>query len=508
MTPRLATWLVGVSLVIAVGGAAGATSSGGWVGHTTGLVPHGSSDVHVAAADGVAIAVWTEHPQIKVSFRGRDHRWAAPATLGEGSDPRVAMDREGNSLVTITQAADKEWRIVSFARDAASGVWTGAVPVSDPECDTGGEDMAMNDRGEAVAAWASCEAGLGSLGVVRAAMRRRDGTWERPLNLGYGAEVDVAVDAGGNAVAVWSRTGIYAESRVGGRWENAVVLSTQRAEGSPRVVMNRRGDALAIWGESPPTGLALMSSFRRANTSTWTSPSLVPVSEPGNAIFYFYGVSFALDERGNAILATHRDDGTVEVTTRAFGADSWDRPSAIGNSGSGPWYATDTWCVGPRVVVDRDGDAVVLWGGAALQSARRVGPQWLRPVVVSAFPACFQRDLAIDAGGNAVAVWNAGPGAASRVDAAVLDVSAPTLERLTVPASARAGRATRLSVRVSDVWSSLARPPLWEFGDGKRARGASVRHVFRRPGRYRITVTATDEAGNTATAGAVVRVVR
>jgi len=39
----------------------------------------------------------------------------------------------------------------------------------------------------------------------------------------------------------------------------------------------------------------------------------------------------------------------------------------------------------------------------------------------------------------------------------------------------------------------------WDFGDGTKAKGASVSHTFAKPGTYTVSLTATDRGGNTST---------
>lgn len=48
----------------------------------------------------------------------------------------------------------------------------------------------------------------------------------------------------------------------------------------------------------------------------------------------------------------------------------------------------------------------------------------------------------------------------------------------------------------------------WQFGDGKSASGARVRHAFRRPGHYTVRLTVTDSTGQRATARRRVTVTR
>jgi chitodextrinase len=46
----------------------------------------------------------------------------------------------------------------------------------------------------------------------------------------------------------------------------------------------------------------------------------------------------------------------------------------------------------------------------------------------------------------------------------------------------------------------------WRFGDGGKANGAKASHVYRRPGRFTVTVTSEDGLGHTTTVTRVVRV--
>jgi len=378
--------------------------------------------------------------------------------------------------------------------------------------------LAADDAGEAVVAWISIER-YGDLQVARAALRRADGSWEAPQNLGYAGSSyvittspSVAMDARGDALVVWtggplgpmngtltSRSTVYAEFRpAGAGWGPAVVLS-QRAidDGNASVAMNRRGDALAVWSELDDTGHAvLVSSFRGAGGSAWTPASRVPITDP---IDDPEEGSLVLDEAGSATLVAVSATGDVEAATHAADASAWSGPSMLGNAGT-----PAVLCVRPRIAIDRAGDAVVIWGGAALHATRRsVGsPTWEKSVLLASGPQCRALDLAADPAGNAVAVWNAGMG----LEAAILDMTPPVLTKLRLPKVARAGREARFAVSASDLWTSLAGPPLWRFGDRSTRKGAVVTHTFREPGRYRVSVAATDEAGNTISASATVRV--
>ena len=125
----------------------------------------------------------------------------------------------------------------------------------------------------------------GDLPVTRAAFRRSDGTWEEQQNLGYSSDdvPAVAIDGRGDAVSSGRKSAQlydgYAEFRpAGGRWEPAVVLSQQGFVSYARVVMNRRGDAFALWESDVAGSRETLSSLRPAGSSTWTAASGIPVA--------------------------------------------------------------------------------------------------------------------------------------------------------------------------------------------------------------------------------------
>jgi hypothetical protein len=385
--------------------------------------------------------------------------------------------------------------------------------------------LAGDDAGAAVVAWNSIERN-GDPAVARAALRRVDGTWETPQNLGYAdsARIEtspsVAMDARGDALVVWtkgppvppdftvtSQSVVYAEFRpAGGAWGPAAVLSQSAIDGGQtRVAVNREGDALVVWSERDQTGRdLLLSSFRRAGASGWTQPLPVPVTDPLAARDdYESGVSFALDDAGDATLVTSRPSGEVEALTHAADASAWAGPVVLGRGEN----RSESECVRPQVAMDGRGDAVVVWRGAELYAARRAAGSaaWEQPVIVAPDPTCEGRALTADSTGDAVAIWKTPIGLVDRLESAVFDTTPPVLAKLRIPSVARIGSRVRFAVTASDLWSSVAGPPLWHFGDGTTRKGATVAHTFRRPGRYRVSVTATDEAGNTATSFGLVR---
>jgi hypothetical protein len=111
--------------------------------------------------------------------------------------------------------------------------------------------------------------------------------------------------------------------------------------------------------------------------------------------------------------------------------------------------------------------------------------------------------LVPDGSGDAFAPVGFSPDAAT-VPVIAYDATPPVLGPIAAPGSPAAGAPASLSVPASDAISGVS--VSWSFGDGRSASGAAVSHTWTAAGRYTVTATATDGAGNTATTSAQVAV--
>jgi hypothetical protein len=152
----------------------------------------------------------------------------------------------------------------------------------------------------------------------------------------------------------------------------------------------------------------------------------------------------------------------------------------------------------------QDGDG----NGSFAVSRRPLGAtDWTAPVtlpVPGRYDDVFNVDFGVDGLGNAVAVYGTSFG--SNVAAAVVDAAAPQLAWLRFRSTGRVGRTLSFAAGPVDFTAVRFR---WLFGDGRSATGQSVKHVYRKAGRYGVTLIATDAAGHTATVAKMsVRVTR
>jgi hypothetical protein len=317
--------------------------------------------------------------------------------------------------------------------------WTPAAQLSSVGADAYNSWPAIDDTGDAVVGWTR---GDPAGAIVWTAFRPAGGDWQAAVNLSppgsVGTDIAVAVRTGGTAVAVWDENG-------GGRW--------------------------AV--RSPATG-------------TWSTPDSFPTDTVQG-----------LEVSGSGdILAYWEGDGIEAAEMPAF-TTTWSPPFQVVSQQSSPAsYA---------VRFDGGRGLVALWGmqdgegnGSFAVSRRPLGASdWTAPVTVPVpgrYDDVFNADFGVDGLGNAVAVYGTSFG--SNVAAALLDAAAPQLAWLSFRSTGRVGRT--LSFAAGPVDFTVVRFR-WLFGDGRSATGATVKHVYRKPGRYAVTLVATDAAGHAAT---------
>jgi hypothetical protein len=126
----------------------------------------------------------------------------------------------------------------------------------------------------------------------------------------------IAMDAAGNALAVWRQTtngtndDIWANRYVAGSgWQSAQLIETDNAGHAytPQIVMDGAGNALAVWHQSDGTRYNIWSN-RYVAGSGWQSAQLIETDNTGNA----GSPQIAMDDAGNALAVWWQSDGRRE----------------------------------------------------------------------------------------------------------------------------------------------------------------------------------------------------
>ncbi len=295
--------------------------------------------------------------------------------------------------------------------------------------------VGIDGAGNAVAVWEQ-ESGAGTW-TVWASQRTPDGTWSAAAQIdGAGSGIPteplpaLAVSANGSAVVVFQNAVgsapvttnvVYVRYTPGSGWGTATAMfapvQANQVTGNenPRVAVDSQGNATAVWAQDMGGGMT------NADFGPQIYASRAPAGQAFGApvLLSSYGVNgftetpdVAVDDQGDAVAAWGANPANMPM--RAMGArfdgTSWGTASFLDQ---GPANAN----VGilPRVVMDKNKNAVVVWasgqsgGTIGAYSARNAGGMWAPAVqldtsLMTNLNAAGIR-LAIDSSGNATAVW-------------------------------------------------------------------------------------------------------
>src|SRR5580692_2444965 len=212
---------IGLLLVVSFVSPSAAVGASGWLGSealagkswTSGANPQVAVD-----SQGNAFAVWSHQPEfdgdaaIEASTKptGSD-AWQAPVRLSPSGAsfewPVLAVDAAGDITAVWHGQDGAESDIEAAIRPADSGAWTTPVQLASDEGDELGlPEIAVDPEGDVVAVWAR-ENGVGNDVIEATSKPHGSETWQVPVAVSAGGDLAgsprVALDAGGDAFAVW-----------------------------------------------------------------------------------------------------------------------------------------------------------------------------------------------------------------------------------------------------------------------------------------------------------------
>ncbi len=234
-------------------------------------------------ASGTAFAVWSQRngsrsrTDIWASRFVVDSGWGSPVLLesndaGNAYDPKIAVDAAGNAVAVWWQFDDTHSDIWASRYSIDSG-WSPATLVELNGSDAINPDLAIDAHGNALVVWAQSD------GAHRTIWGNRHvvgSGWETAsivgsANAGDAAGLsDVAMDASGNAIAVWDQfngadgySNIWANHySVGAGWGTATVIGsgTSVVVEHARVAIDPFGNAVAVWQQSGGPGFKITNA--------------------------------------------------------------------------------------------------------------------------------------------------------------------------------------------------------------------------------------------------------
>lgn len=426
-------------------------------------IDEGSASAAQIAVDGSgnAVAVWSQHDGTRYNIYANWYHvgtgWSAEALIetngsADAQSPEVAVDRSGNALAVWSQSDGETLTIWANGYVPGTG-WGTARRIDAINVIYGGDpQVAFDASGNAFAVWNQYDGqqpnsiwanryvagvGWGTAGVIEAD------------NSGQDMFAELAVDAGGNAIAVWvqaltSTDNVKMNMYVKGTgWGIAQLLETDDgAAHSPRVAFDGSGNAIVVWNQHGLQGSLVYAKRYVAGTGWGTPVRIGNIASGGNA-------QVAFDGSGNAVAVwMEHEGGRYNIWANRYVAGAgWGTAVLIETDNAGTTYD-------PQVAVDGRGNAVAVW---MQDNATRYAPDiWANRYEVgtgwrtaglleTGTGAAYFPQVAVDSFGHAVAVWEQSDGTRSNIWANRLVEVCPPFLSLDSP---RAGFGTNKSAVV------------------------------------------------------------
>jgi hypothetical protein len=362
-------------------------------------------------------------PVAKQAGWGRAAVIPGSSTIADAFAPEVAIDAGGNAIV-VWQASQVATNALMATRQTAEGVWHEAVAVDTPVgALVGSQRVAMDAAGNAVAVWVR----QASFPTVWASRFSPAIGWTPPQRLSPAAEQgwfpQLAVDPIGRGLAVWHSTRlnfppidwtVWSSRLTQGRWEPAQAIQSPRLETgvSPGVAASADGTGLAVWTELQG-GIPRIWANRFRPETGWATAEPISNEDPRGVLFD----DVAMDAMGNGMAiwrrwvpsAVHDIEGARYVAGR-----SWETAMTVA--------ASRSYVDSPQLAMDPAGNGLVVWHETSagdtfgLWAARlTVGTAWQPPVLLQADVGTQEPTrIAVDGMGNGTVVWRRV--AADRID--------------------------------------------------------------------------------------------
>jgi hypothetical protein len=291
---------------------------------------------------------------------------------GDARRPEVAMDPDGNA-VAVWYQADATGRFDVWSnRYTPNDGWTGAELIEHVDAgDARWPQVAMDSRGNAVVVWQQCD----------------------------GEDCDP--DSGDSR---WNISSNRYTSGVG--WDVQTPIDRDAGDATrPHVAVDANGNAVAVWQQEAAGRLDVWARHYAASSADWEGAELIETLDTGDAL----RPQVAMDPHGNAVAVWSQDDGTSDDiwSNRYTPSGGWGMAQRIEGNDSAEARR-------PKIAMDPDGSAVVVWtqpDGVHISIwSNRYTPSFgwgaAEPIENWDRGRAREVEVAMDPNGNAVAVWS------------------------------------------------------------------------------------------------------
>lgn len=387
-------------------------------------------------AQGDAIAVWQQSDGVSIDIYANRYTAAAgwgtaqrieTDNTGTAQNAQTAIDGGGNAIA-VWQQRDVNGNDHIWANRYTVGIgWGAATLIDTAPFDAGNPQIAIDGSGNAIAVWWQSDTKLGLASMVANRYVVGSGWGAAAVietdSAGHVSAPQIAVDANGNAVAVWAlatQSGPYTYTynvwanhyAVGTGWGSAGPIdsdNTTEANPAPHVAIDANGNALAVWHRPDGTWNSIWANRYTAG-SGWGSAVLVETDNTNSA----HDARVAIDGNGDGLAVWMQSFGGVAnvMANRYTAGNGWGTAVLIETDDAGSAYDV-------RLVIDSNGNATAVWSQRNVAGytfniwANRftAGTGWgtARMIDNDANPARYPQ-IGVDANGNLVSVWQQNSG--------------------------------------------------------------------------------------------------
>jgi len=283
---------------------------------------------------------------------------------GDAGLLQVAADPLGNAVVVWQQLVDgDEERLTIWSNRFTIGTgWGDAGPIETDTNDLARPQVAMDAHGNAIVVWQRFDGVRSSIWSNR---QTSTGAWgeSQPVEVREGDAFfpQVAVDLEGNAIAVWEQKtdgphfDIWANRYLAStqKWLDAVRIETEDAGDAerPQIAMDANGNAIAVWVQSGGDRAGIWSN-RYVAKAGWRAGAPIGPTGLGSA----RSPQVATSPDGDAVAVWVQFDGVQDsaYSNRYTASGGWGRSQAIEDD-------DELRAQGPQVALDFAGNAVAVW---------------------------------------------------------------------------------------------------------------------------------------------------
>ena len=396
------------------------------------------------------------------------------SNTSDGTRPQIAVDASGNAMAVWQQvdAAGAAMSIWANRYTPAAGWGTPVLIETFSGSDAFAPQIAIDGSGNALAVWQQSDLTGRVLSIWANRYNAATNSWGAASVIGAGMQPQIAADSSGNALAVWNLyngTGSVWANRytAGTGWGTAARIETGNTSsaGPPQIAINASGDALAVWNRFDGGSRNNIWANRfTAATNTWGTATLIETGNAGSA----ESPEIAVDANGNGVAVWSYFDGTrydIMATHYSAGTNTWGSAAFSLTAGAGSGGNA-------QVAFDAAGNAIAVWSQQESTQysiwANRYTPGagWGTATLIESDNAgnAAEPQIAFDAGGNASVVWYQSDGlryniGSNRYTAGSGWGSAALLEALNV------GDALRPQIAIDASGNAIA---VWDQHDGSR----------------------------------------